>query len=264
MGRTYRVPTDGLTLVAETFGKGKPLVFSHGLMNNRQQGRLLLQPLMAQFRIVGFDQRGQGDSTPVTDPALYDPQRMAADIGAVMDALGIERAVVSGESMGSATALLFALRWPERVEKLLLVAPAFGDAPNEGSAYIKALGRQLSTPEGVEEYIAVAIEGEWQESGFSPDTMAELAAYFRSHQPASLNAACQAVADWVILDSLDRLRALPCPTYIVAWDQDPIHPVTLAQAMVARLPTARMTVVPSPNAIFNDMALVGRTFAEFL
>ena len=264
VGKTHRVSTDGLTLVVEEFGKGRPLIFSHGLTNNRQQGRLLLEPLLGRYRVLGFDQRGQGDSTPVTDPALYAPERMAEDIGAVMDALGIERAAVGGESMGSATALLFALRHPERVENLLLVAPAFGDEPNAGREYVRELGVQLSTPQRVEAYIATATEGEWREMNFPPATVDCLAAYFRSHDPASLAAACNEVADWVILDSLDTLRSLACPTCIIAWGQDLIHPVALAQAMAERIPVARLTVVPSAVAILNDMASVGRRFGEFL
>lgn len=213
---------------------------------------------------MGFDQRGHGESTPVTDPARYDPERMTDDIAAVMDALGIEHATLCGESMGSATALLFALRHPERAERLWLVAPALADRPNLGSDYVKWLGGQLSTAQGVEDYIRDAMAGEWQEAGYTPEAMACQAAYFRSFQPASMAAACQAVADWVILKSLDELRAITCPVHIIAWEGDLIHPVPLAQAMVDRLSRARLTVVPSAAAISNDPASVGRTFARSL
>jgi len=262
MDTVHRVLSDGLTLVAETTGEGLPLVFSHGLTNNRLQGRLLLQPLIGAYRLVCFDQRGHGDSTPVTDPACYDPEHMTNDIAAVMDALGIRRATLSGESMGSATALLFALRHPKRVERLLLVAPALADRPNLGSDCIKELGRQLSTAQGVEDYIRDAMAGEWQEAGYTPEAMACQAAYFRSFQPASMAAACQAMAGWVILKSLDELHAITCPVHIIAWEGDLIHPVPLAQAMVDRLSRARLTVVPSAAAISNDPASVGRTFAR--
>ena len=97
MSELYRIASDGLTLVAETFGAGRPLVFSHGLTNNRQQGNRLMAPLTRSCRMVTFDQRGHGESSPVTDPALYGVDRMAADIAAVMDFLGIERALVAGE-----------------------------------------------------------------------------------------------------------------------------------------------------------------------
>ena len=108
------VASDGLLLAAETFGEGKPLVFAPGLTDNRGYIRRQLLPLADRYRIVTYDQRGHGDSTPVTDPALYTPERMAGDMARILDAFDIERAVIGGESMGAATALLFAFTWPER------------------------------------------------------------------------------------------------------------------------------------------------------
>lgn len=166
--------------------------------------------------------------------------------------------------MGSATALLYALRWPERVEKLLLIAPAFGDAPNPGRDFVKQLGRRLATAESVEETIAAARSGEWKEAGFSPAAIACIASYYRSHQPASMGVACEAVADWVILRNLDELAALRVPVHILAWQGDPVHPVSLAQDMANVIPEARLTIVPSAAVLFNDMELAGRTFAPFL
>ena len=126
---SLRIPTDGLELAVETFGDGPWLVFAHGLTGYRHGTRRQFAPLADRYRIVIYDQRGHGDSTPVTDPALYDLERMAGDMAAVMDALGIEQAIVGGESMGAATTLRFALRWPQRVRALLLTAPAFSDVP---------------------------------------------------------------------------------------------------------------------------------------
>lgn len=264
MSHITRIQTGDLSLAAETIGAGCPLVFSHGLTDNRQQGRRLLAPLLGAFRLIVFDQRGHGDSTPVVDPVHYDPRLMAEDITAVMDALHIPRGVIAGESMGSATALLCALCRPERVEQLLLIAPAFGDTPNPGRDSIKQLGQRLSTAQNVENTISTASGGEWKEAGFSPEAMACIASYYRSHQPASMSVACETVADWVILHSIDDLTALRVPVHILAWDGDPIHPVALAQAMADAIRDARLTILPSAATLFNDMELAGRTFAKSL
>jgi 3-oxoadipate enol-lactonase len=264
MSPIYRIQTGDLSLVAETYGAGRPLVFAHGLTDNRQQGRRLLAPLLGAFHLVTFDQRGHGDSTAVTDPARYDSKAMTTDIAAVMDALQIPRSVVGGESMGSATVLLYALRWPERVVRLLLIAPAFGDSPNPGRSTIKQLGHHLSTVQAREDYISSASHGEWKKAGFSPEAMACMAGYYRSHQPASMGVACETVADWKILHSIDDLAELQVPVHILAWDGDPVHPVPLAQAMADAIPDARLTVLPTAATLFNDMELAGRTFAEFM
>ena len=104
----FYVESDGLKIAAETFGAGAPLVFAHGLTGNRQAIRRQFESLADRYRIVIFDQRGHCDSSPVTDPALYDPSRMADDMRAVLDHLKIDRAIIGGESMGAAYG--FALR----------------------------------------------------------------------------------------------------------------------------------------------------------
>jgi 3-oxoadipate enol-lactonase len=261
MSQIHRIQVGNLTLAAETSGEGPALVFSHGLTDNRQQGRRLLAPLLDGFRLIVFDQRGHADSTPLLDPARYVPREMTADIAAVMDSLGVPRAVLAGESMGSATALLFALRWPERVERLLLIAPAFGDSPSPGRDTVRELGRRLATSHGVEHAIASFRQKEWPEAGFSPAAMDCIAGYYRSHDPASIGVACDTVADWVILRRIDELAALRVPTHILAWEGDPVHPVPLAHVMHRAIPGARLTVVPSAATLFNDMELAGRTFA---
>ena len=53
----------------------------------------------AIHRIIAFDQRGHGDSTPIRDLSLYEPAAMAADSAEILDAFGIERAIIGGESM---------------------------------------------------------------------------------------------------------------------------------------------------------------------
>jgi pimeloyl-ACP methyl ester carboxylesterase len=263
MSDIHRIQAGDLSLVVEVHGTGQPLVFSHGLTDNRQQGPRLLAPLLDAFRLIAFDQRGHGDSTPVTDPGRYDATEMAADIAAVMDALQVPSAVLAGESMGAATALLFAMHRPERVRKLLLIAPALGDSPNPGREIVKQLGRNLATDQAREDAIAAASLNEWPQAGLSREAMSCIAGYYRSHQPSSMAVACEAVADWVILHSIDELAGLRVPVHILAWDGDPVHPVPLAEAMADALPNARLTVLPSSTILFNDMALAGRTFAEF-
>ena len=142
---SLRVPNDGLELAVETFGEGPWLVFAHGLTGNRHGTRRQFTPLADRYRIVIYDQRGHCDSTPATDPALYDLDRMAGDMAAVMDALGIEQAIVGGESMGAATTLRFALRWPQRVRALLLTAPAFSDSENAAADQIMNMGSEIRT-----------------------------------------------------------------------------------------------------------------------
>ncbi len=146
---------------------------------------------------------------------------------------------------------------------MLLIAPAFADSLNPGRDLIKRLGRRLSTLRAKEGYILSASLGEWKQAGFSPEAMACIAGCPRSHPLVSLGVACETVADWMILHSMDELAILQVPAHILTWDGDPVLPVSLAQAMADTIPDACLTVLPSAAILFDDIAIAGRTFAEF-
>lgn len=258
-----RVRSDGVELAVETFGAGPPIVFAHGLSGNRHGIRAQLAPLADRHRIVTYDQRGHGESTPVTDPSLYDAQRMAEDMTAVMDALDIPRAIVGGESMGAATTLLFALGHPERVEALLLTAPAFGDRPNPASQGLKDMGTAIATL-GMDETLRRAAIRQRDVLGWSPQVIEYAGNNFRSHDPASIATALQTVVDWRIFTDLSIVSKLICPACIIAWEGDVLHPYETAQRLAATMPNAHLeTVAPLP-AIFVDPPLVGRIYRRFL
>jgi len=263
MTETYRVESDGLALAVETFGDGPPLIFAHGLTGRRCNTRDQFSVLADRYRIVIYDQRGHGESTPVTDPALYDAERMAGDMAAVMDALGIEQAVVGGESMGAATTLLFALRWPQRVKTLLLTAPAFGDAPNPAREQVQDMGKAIAAY-GIETFLAQAAERQRTELDWPPEVIDYVARMQRAHDPDSLATACQAVMDWIILEDLSPLAGLDVPACVVAWENDLLHPIDLARRVVAALPDTRLEVLPSLVDLFTQPQIVGQIYGRFL
>lgn len=262
-GDVRRVRSGDLDLVVETSGDGPPLVFAHGLSGHR--GRIFpeLAPLADRFRIVTYDQRGHGESAPVTVPAIYDARNMAEDLTAVMDALGIQRAILGGQSMGAATTLLFALAHPERVEALLLTAPAFSDRPNPAGQGLKDMATAIETL-GMDEWLRRAEIRQREVLGWSPQVIEEVRDSFRSHDPASIATALRTVGDWRIVSDLSVFSVLTCPTCIIAWEGDALHPHELAQRLAAVMPNARLeTVAPLP-AIFVDPPLVGRVYRRFL
>jgi pimeloyl-ACP methyl ester carboxylesterase len=90
-------------------------------------------------RIVAFDRRGFGDAVIEAGPAGPEPWSAVDDTLAVMDALGLGRAVLLGCSQGGRVALDLALERPERVAALILVAPAVSGAPSSDDGLDPAL-----------------------------------------------------------------------------------------------------------------------------
>ena len=260
----FFVESDGLKIAAETFGAGTPLVFAHGLTGNRHAIRRQFESLADRYRMVIFDQRGHCDSTPVTDPAFYDPHRMADDMCAVLDHLKIDRAIVGGESMGAATALLFALKHPQRVEKLLLTAPAFGDSFNPSRQGLQEMGDNVKRL-GIEGFL-IFNAAERQRLGLKwPADVAEIVAgLLRSHDAASIATALRAVADWQLFTDLSEVAKLKCPVCVLAWENDPLHPFDLARRLATTLPNARLEMLPPLPAIFQTPHIVGELYKNFL
>lgn len=100
--------------------RGVPLVLLHGYTDSWRAWTPLIAQLPRRFRVIAVSQRGHGESGK---PAgAYRLDEFALDLEGVLDALGVERAVVVGHSMGTLVATRFALDRPSRVHGLVLIA----------------------------------------------------------------------------------------------------------------------------------------------
>ncbi len=262
MTKTRRIQSDGLEIVVETFGHGRPLVFAHGLTGTRQGVIKQLKALAGQRRIITFDQRGHGESAPVTDPARYTPDLMADDMARVMDALGIEKAIVGGESMGAATTLTFALRHPERVEALLLTVPAFCETINTEATRMAEMADRIQAL-GTRAFVATAIRTWRNEFHWPEDVIDAVGAAFSAHQGDSIATAIRTVMRWT-MDDFETIRDLRCPACIVGWPDDPLHPLALAERMASMIPRARLEVMPTLPEVFHNPEMVGAIYGRYL
>ena len=103
-------------------GQGPPLVLLHGLFGSARNWGAVQKALASDYRVVALDLRNHGASPHA--PAM-DYAAQAADIAETLAALGVERAVVLGHSMGGKAAMMLALTRPELVERLIIadIAP---------------------------------------------------------------------------------------------------------------------------------------------
>src|SRR5207237_8542506 len=123
---TRRVQHRGLALAVADDGEGTPVVLLHGLTAPRRyvvMGSRALE--RSGHRVIAYDARGHGQSSPAPAPAAYGYEALVGDLEAVLDTLAVERAVLAGASMGAHTLLSFALRAPARVGGLVVITPAF-------------------------------------------------------------------------------------------------------------------------------------------
>ena len=107
-------------------GDGPPIVLSHGFLMDREMFAPQVQALSPQFRVITWDERGFGETEFDGQPFTY--WDSARDCLALLDHLGIERAVLGGMSQGGFLSLRAALLAPHRVRALVLIDTQSGPA----------------------------------------------------------------------------------------------------------------------------------------
>ncbi len=117
----FATTDDGVKLfwTEEGPSDGPPILLVRGLARSHRYFAPIVGPLVSRgFRVLMFDNRGAGQSE--TPPGLYTAERMGRDVLAILDAAGLQQAVVFGMSLGGMIALEAALLAPERVSGLVL------------------------------------------------------------------------------------------------------------------------------------------------
>ena len=135
MTPAFATAPDGTRLAYRVAGSGPPLVLLHGFPQNHRCWLPVVPRLAERFTCILPDLRGYGDSDAPADAdghATYAKRRMALDLRAVLDVLGLDRVDVAGHDRGARVAYRFALDHPDRLRRLAIleVVPtvAFWDA----------------------------------------------------------------------------------------------------------------------------------------
>jgi 3-oxoadipate enol-lactonase len=113
-----KVQANGLTINYEVHGTGEPLLLVNGLADDLSSWASQVEPFSRRYQVIIFDNRGIGQTDK--PGGGYTTADMAADAVSLLEALHIPRAHILGVSMGGMIAQEIALRYPERVNKLLL------------------------------------------------------------------------------------------------------------------------------------------------
>src|SRR5947207_11589766 len=101
----HLIAHDGVEISASEVGEGAPVVLLHGLTATRRyvvMGSRALE--RSGHRVIAYDARGHGRSSPAPAPDAYGYERLCGDLHAVLDAAGVDRSLIAGASMGAHTA----------------------------------------------------------------------------------------------------------------------------------------------------------------
>jgi pimeloyl-ACP methyl ester carboxylesterase len=243
----FSVPLDDVTISGERSGAGPVVVLLHGLTATRRYVVMGSSALERSGHLVlSYDARGHGRSTPASRPGDYGYEYLAADLAAVLDELGVARAVLAGASMGAHTAVRLALLRPDRVVALGLITPSFDPSraatPGELARWdALAQGLREGGVEGfVRAYDLDAAPEAWRET-----VEKVLRQRLSAHEhPAAVADALEVVPRSRPFDDMGELAKIGVPTIVVASrdEADPGHPLAVGERYARAIPGARLIV----------------------
>ncbi len=241
------VPGGRLHVVDEGSRTRPPLVLLHaGIADLRAWDEIVPSLVSAGYRVVRYDARGFGAS-PAEDVEFSD----RADVIAVLDALGIARAALVGNSRGGRISFDTAIEFPDRVVAVVGVAAGLGGFDGEDTAEEIALFEQMEALENAAQPDADAIADidvrMWVDGPGQPESRVAPAIRERVRAMDKPSYAPGHVTGHPVPlepPALDRLAELRCPVLAVAGLLDVSDAVQTARHLEAHAPDARAVILP--------------------
>lgn len=236
-----RVRTDGADIFYEETGQGEPLILIPGVGAHARIWGPFPKLFAEKRRVVSYDPRGLGRST--SGERELSVELMGADVKAVLDALKIEKSALLGASMGALVALRFALDYPERATKLVLVTPmAFRSRYGEWLLDIMQLLKENLSPEQyVRALTMLAFAPPFFDKsyGMVREVSRMLTPTAEEFEQIGRQLACLQDAD--ISSEISRIDT---PTLIVAGERDALAPIEGARMLASKLRRCRLVSLP--------------------
>jgi pimeloyl-ACP methyl ester carboxylesterase len=256
-----RFPHDGIDFHYLDVGQGVPFVLQHGIGGDvRQPAGLFVPP--RGIRLLCLDARGHGQTQPLGDPAALAFDVFGDDAIALLDHLGLARAVIGGISMGAGVALNVAVRYPHRVAGLVLSRPAWldGPMPAENVARYAALARLLRSVARASDRAAAvqAAVAEFEASddyrvlvASSPDTAQSFRGQLTNERAVDAVARLERLPADRPLADLRAAAAIRVPAVVLAHRQDPIHRFEFGERLAGAILGAKLVEL-TPKSIARE------------
>jgi len=245
---------NGIEIEYQDGGLGSPVLLGHGYSATGRMWDGQRAALGDRYRIVSWDMRGHGQTESPKDPAQYSAALTVADMRALLQHCGIERAVVGGLSLGGYVSLAFYLAHPEMVRALVIC--------DSGPGYRNAEARAAWNQRAHERAAELETKGLEALAGRSRE-MREAMGHHAS-APGLAHAARGMLAQEgsEVIDSLGGIRV---PTLIIVGDQDRPF-LAPCEYMAKKIPGARLEVIPGAGHSSNldQPAIFNRVLSDFL
>lgn len=261
----------GIDVYYEIHGEGPRLLFIGGSGGDlRQKPGVFDGPLVREFEVLSYDQRGLGRSDRPEGP--YSMTDYGEDAAALLEAVGWDRCLVMGVSFGGMVAQELAARYPERVERLVLACTSSGGAgkPSYPLHELQELPEEQRLLRSIE-LSDTRCDAAWR--GANSTAAEGMIAFARARAEASAEDGDQPGRDEGSRlqlearaghDTWDRLPGLAMPVYICGGHHDGIAPPENQHAMAGRIPNAKLELFEGGHMFLIQDRTAFAKIAEFL
>lgn len=235
------------------------LVMIHGLRGHAHSWDDVSAAVCQDFHVMALDQRGRGETDWATD-GDYSTDAYVADLDGFAKALGLDKFILMGHSMGGRNSMTFAGEYPERLEKLIIVDMGPETDPRGGKRITEEI---VNVPEEFDTFEAV-VEYMMKQNRFASETVMRRRLQYATktlpngkigwrYDLAIREARRNPAPAGPQTDLWPVLAQIPCPTLVVRGMETDLLTAEVAQRMVRELPQGEMVEIPrAGHMVFED------------
>ena len=245
---------NGIEIDYEDTGRGRAILLSHGYSATRRMWTGQHRFLGDRYRVISWDMRGHGQTESPGDPAQYSHALTVADMKALLDHLGLQRAVIGGLSLGGTMSLEFYVAHPEMVEALVIC--------DSGPGYRNAEAREKWNERARARAVELESKGLAALSGRSREMQEAMGHHASAQGLAHAARGMLAQTDSRVIDALPSVKV---PTLVIVGDRDEPF-VAPCEYMAKKIPGARLEVIRGAGHSSNldQTEAFNSVLAEFL
>ena len=255
------IKVNDLKINYEIAGNGPWVTLSHSLACDLHMWDEQMDALTKKYQVLRYDTRGHGKSE--APAGAYTLDQLADDAHGLLAALGIKATHWSGLSTGGMIGQTFALKYPG-IFKSMVLADTTSNYPAAAAA---AWADRIQTAQS--KGMAAVVDGtlaRWFTAPYkasATEVMTRIGAQILSTPVDGFAGACAAIAK---VNTLDRLKEITCPVFIIVGEEDHGTPPEMARAIHANLPGSKLLVIKSAAHLSNveQAEIFNRALVDFL
>ena len=250
------VKSGGAKLYTNSEGQGFPVVISDGIWCDNFAPKYL-RPFLAHHQTIYWNYLGHGKSSASLKQSDYTLDTFTAGLRAVLDAYGIDRAILCGYSMGALVSLNLAIHYPERVKGLVSICGTYGGPLNYlgGSdlvakmfpaiyAVINTLPSYWARKVWKAAFSSDAVRNRFVVLGTkSKETTSDMIPYFQHMAELDPKVFIYTLAAIQEANIRTQLEEVQCPTLLLSGGQDTMSPSIVSNVMAQEIPNVRLVTI---------------------